>query len=271
MASHDKLPFSRSSGIGLMKLQSHDTMRCVGITKAFDGTRALDDFSYEFPQSGIVALIGPNGAGKTTLLNVLTGFLHPDAGRCWLGDTQLTGLSPHLICRRGIARTFQDLRLVRQETVENNVLLGRPLQRGASLLGAIAGLGVVADQRRQRRRVEELLDQVGLAGVASQAAGELSYGQQKLLTLACCLATEPRIILLDEPVAGVDPATIPRILDILRNLRDAGLLVVFVEHDMSAVRRVADLVVVMDDGHLIAQGSAYGVLERPEIIEAYVG
>lgn len=247
------------------------TFRCDGLCKSFDGVHALADVYLQLPPSGIVAVIGPNGAGKTTLLNVLTGFLRPEAGRCFLGNRETTFLAPHRIAQLGVARTFQDLRLILQTSALENVLLARPRQKGERLLPALLRVGVADEEARNREEAMRLLRFVGLAEKAGDLAGELSYGQQKLLTLACCLATEARILLLDEPVAGVHTEMVSHILGLLAQLRDDGKLVVFIEHDISAVRQVADLVVVMDEGKVIAKGSPREVLDRPEIMEAYLG
>lgn len=244
--------------------------RCVGITKTFDGVSALNDVSVEIPSSGITAIIGPNGAGKTTLLNILTGFLQPNAGRCFLDGREITHLAPHYIVGLGVARTFQDLRLVSQISVLDNVLLGRPHQRGENLVNAVLRYRVAQEEAQNQEEAMRLLQLVGLANEASRPAGELSYGQQKLLTLACCLATEARILFLDEPVAGVFPALASQILALLRQLRNEGKVVVFIEHDISAVRQAADHVIVMDEGKIIVQGRPADVLERPEIMEAYL-
>ena len=248
-----------------------ETLCCDRLCKVFDGIRALADVCLQFPSSGIVAIIGPNGAGKTTLLNVLTGFLRPEVGQCFLGRREITLLPPHRITRLGIARTFQDLRLILQVSVLENVLLARPRQRGERLLSALLRFGVAAEETRNREEAMRLLQFVGLEERAPDWASDLSYGQQKLLTLACCLATEARILLLDEPVAGVHPKMAAPILDLLQRLRDDGKLVVFIEHDIAAVRQVADLLIVMDGGKIIAQGPPHEVLERPEIMEAYLG
>ena len=247
-----------------------EALRCDGLVKTFDGTRALADVSLQFPTLGITAIIGPNGAGKTTLINVLTGFIRPEAGRCFLGKREISRLAPHRIARFGVAQTFQDLRLIQQVTALDNVLLARPNQRGERLLPALFRFGVAAEEARNREEALRLLKFVGLEDKARELAGELSYGEQKLLTLACCLATEARILLLDEPVSGVYPEMASRILDLLRRLRDAGKLITFIEHDIGAVRQIADTVIVMDDGKVIAQGSPAQVLERPEIMEAYI-
>ncbi len=232
---------------------------------------ALADVRLEFPASGIVAIIGPNGAGKTTLLNVLTGFLRTESGRFFLDGQELTRLAPHKVARQGLARTFQDLRLIQQVPVLENVMLARPNQKGERLWYALFRFGVAAEEARNREAALRWLRFVGLEEKAQEPAGELSYGQQKLLTLACCLATESPILLLDEPVAGVHPEMIAKILGLLRELKAMGKLVVFIEHDLAAVRQVADLVIVMDGGRIIAQGPPGEVLERPEIMEAYIG
>src|ERR1017187_5551492 len=213
-----------------------ESLRCDGLCKSFDGTRALADVSLRFPSSGIIAIIGPNGAGKTTLLNVLTGFLRPDAGQCFLGEQNITRLSPHRIAGLGMVRTFQDLRLILQVSALENVLLARPHQQGERLWAALLGTRVAAEENRNRQEAMRLLRFVGLEELALGLAGDLSYGQQKLLTLACCLATEARILLLDEPVAGVHPEMTSNVLDLLRQLRENGKLVVFIEHDIAAVR-----------------------------------
>jgi ABC-type branched-subunit amino acid transport system ATPase component len=254
-----------------MKAGTMATLKCNALCMSFDGVQALSDVIVELPTSGIVAIIGPNGAGKTTLLNVLTGFLRPEAGQVFLGQRELTGLPAHRIARLGVARTFQDLRLISLVSLLENVLLARPNQKGEKLLHALFRFGVAAEESKNREAAVRLIRFVGLEGKEDQPAGELSYGQQKLLTLACCLATEARILLLDEPVAGVHPEMVSQILALLRKLRDEGKLVVFIEHDLGAVRQVADHVIVMDQGRIIAQGKPNEVLDRPEIIEAYVG
>ena len=246
------------------------TLRVQNLSKSFGGLDALVQVSFEFSSSGIIAIIGPNGAGKTTLLNTLTGFLAADAGHCWLNRQEITRLPPHRIAQLGVARTFQDLRLIRQISVLDNVLLACPHQRGERLLNALLRFGVAQQERHNRRKARELLQFVGLAEMAGQLAGELSYGQQKLLSLACCLGTEAPVLLLDEPVAGVNPALVVQILQLLRQLREQGKLIVFIEHDINAVRKIADCVVVMDAGKIIAQGSPADILCRPEIMEAYL-
>jgi ABC-type branched-subunit amino acid transport system ATPase component len=245
-------------------------IHCESLYKSFNEQHVLVDVNLQFPTSGIVAVIGPNGAGKTTLLNIVTGFLPPDTGRCYFKKHEITGLPPYRIARLGIARTFQDLRLVPQIPVLENVLLARPGQKGESLLDSLLRIGVSQEEVRNREEAMRLLQFVGLDGVASELAGELSYGQQKLLTMACCLATGAQALLLDEPVSGVQPEMILHILNLLRSLRDDGRLVVFIEHNIDAVHQVADSVVVMDEGRVIAQGLTRDVLGRADILETYL-
>jgi len=247
-----------------------NSLLCENLSKSFDGVRALADVSLEFPSSGIVAIIGPNGAGKTTLINVLTGFLQAESGRFFLSERELTRFAPHKIARLGIARTFQDLRLISQVSALENVLLARPNQKGERLLPALFRFGVAAEEARNHDEAMRWLEFVGLDSAAKELAGELSYGQQKLLTLACCLATDAKILLLDEPVAGVHPEMVSKILNLLGQLRETGKHIIFIEHDIASVRQVADHVIVMDQGKIIAQGKPSEVLEKPEIIEAYV-
>jgi len=247
------------------------TLVCRDLFKSFDGIRAVAGVTLEFPTSGIIAIIGPNGAGKTTLMNILTGFIRPDLGHCSLGDTETTRIPPHRIAQLGMARTFQDLRLITQATVLENAMLARPHQQGERLLPALFRFGVAVEEKRNREKALSLLEFVGLTEKAKELAGELSYGQQKLLALACCLATDAQLLLLDEPVAGVAPEMVRRILGLLQKLRDDGKLIVFIEHDIEAVRQIADVVIVMDHGKVIAQGPVGEVLERSEIMEAYLG
>jgi branched-chain amino acid transport system ATP-binding protein len=248
------------------------TLRCENLCKSFGGVVALDKVSLRVPPRSRVAIIGPNGAGKTTLLNVFSGFCRPDSGHCYLEDHELTHLSPDKIARLGLVRTFQEVRLVQRVSVLENVLLARPGQRGERLLSALVGTGVRREEAKNRQEALRILGFVNLVEAAVQPAGELSHGQQRLLALACCLAVQPRVLLLDEPVSGVDGAMRRRILELLpRLLEEMGIgLVSFIEHDLPAVQEVADEVIVMDHGRIIAQGKPSEVLELPEVIEAYL-
>lgn len=248
-----------------------NAFHCQQLSKSFDGVHALVDVSLEFPATGITAIIGPNGAGKTTLLNILTGFLRPNAGKCFLGPHETTQSPPHRIARMAVARTFQDLRLISQVSTLDNVLVSCPNQRGERLLPALLRIGVAKEEAKNRGSAMDLLRFVGLEAQANDLAGELSYGQQKLLTLACCIATQARVLFLDEPVAGIAPEKVSQILDLLRKLSSQGKTIVFIEHDIEAIRRAADHVIVMDDGKIVTQGPPAEVLEKSEIMEAYLG
>ena len=246
------------------------SLRCERLDKAFGGIHALTGVSIAFPGSGCVGIIGPNGAGKSTLLNALTGFVRPDGGSCSLGNDDITSLSPHQIARRGIVRTFQRVRLVERLSVLGNVMLAKPGQRGERLWNCLTRRGVAAEEAENLRKANQLLEAVNLLDKAAHPAADLSYGQQKLLSICCCLATGAQILLLDEPVAGIHPDMILRISHYIKGIADQGRLVVFVEHDMEMVRQTADLVIVMDAGRVIANGKPDDLLNRREILEAYI-
>lgn len=246
-------------------------LRCHCLYKAFDGVHALYNVSLALPQSGIVAVVGPNGAGKSTLLDVMTGFSRPDSGRVLLGDQDITRLPPHRISRLGIARTFQDLRLVRRVSSLENVMFARQRASTESLFRAVFQFGIRKDEAENREAALELLSLVGLEHEAHNCAGELSYGQQKLLSVAMCLANDANVLLLDEPIAAVHPEIAQRLLGLLLKIKKRGKLILFIEHDMSAVRKTADTVIVMDDGRVIAEGPPGETLEQSRIMEAYIG
>ena len=246
-------------------------LSCDSLDKSFGGTRALDGVSVAFRHGGITAIIGPNGAGKTTLLNVLTGFLRAESGRTFLGDKDLTKLPAHKITRLGLVRNFQQLKLVMLVSVIENMMLARPNQRGVKLFYALTRIGVAKEEAANKAKCMKILEFVGLADNANEPAGELSYGQQKLLSLGMCLATEAAILFLDEPVAGVAPQMVDKIVGLLLELKKKGKTIIFIEHDIETVRRCADRTIVMDEGRIIADGPTTEVLAKPEIMEAYLG
>ena len=226
------------------------------LSKSFDGVRALAGFSCELCHSEILGLIGPNGAGKTTLFNVVTGFILPERGRISLKNTDTTGLPPHRLANLGIARTFQDLRLIRQLSVLDNVLLSFRNQPGESLGKLFFRSKDCRDhEARNRHEAIQFLEDAGIAGKARDPADDLSYGQQKLLSLVCCLAAGAEVLLLDEPVAGIAPEMIEKILGTIRDLPNKGKSVILIEHNLDAVMQVCDRVIFMDAGARVSEGT----------------
>jgi len=240
------------------------------LSRAFDGVKAVDELSFAVDEQQIVSLIGPNGAGKTTLFNLICGFLRADAGEVFLRGRRLDGVGPHRIARRGIGRTFQDLRLLRKVTVLENIMLAFQHQSGEGVFHALAGRKSRREEQRNLGKACDLLKFVGLEDKAGDLAEALSYGQQKLLTLACCLAMDAQLLLLDEPVAGIEPETSHRILDLLQELRGRGKTVLLIEHNLEAVRAISDFVVVMDEGRKIAEGTPEAVMQDPVVLDAYL-
>jgi neutral amino acid transport system ATP-binding protein len=241
------------------------------LCKTFDGLKAVEDFSFAIEKGKIVGLIGPNGAGKTTVFNIITGFLAADSGEVFYQEKPMARRHAYQIARNGIARTFQDLRLIKSLPVIENIILARPQQSGEHFLPALVRRKkLLHEEARNRQRALELLEFVGLADKQNNLAGALSYGQQKLLTLACCLAMEADLLLLDEPVSGVHPDMIAKMLSLITQLAGAGKTILFIEHNIEAVMQVADHVVVMDAGRKIAEGPPQMIKDNPEILEAYL-
>jgi neutral amino acid transport system ATP-binding protein len=244
-----------------------------GVAKAFDGLRAVDGASFSVPRRSITALIGPNGAGKTTMFDLLTGFTPLDSGMILFEDRPIGGLAPHRIAQRGLVRTFQLTKVLAGMSVLDNMLLAAPRQPGEHL-GALLTRPAQARRTEQaaRQRAADLLDVFGLAAKAADYAGVLSGGQRKLLELARVLMTEPALVLLDEPMAGVNPTLGRRILDHIDGLRRTnGTTFLFVEHDMDIVMSRADRVIVMAQGRVIAAGTPETVRADPAVLEAYIG
>jgi ABC-type branched-subunit amino acid transport system ATPase component len=246
------------------------TLRAENLAKNFNGVHALDGATVEFTDTGVTAIIGPNGAGKTTLVNALTGFERVDSGRSFLGAAEITSLSPERIARLGVARTFQEIRLVWRETALDNVMVAVD-SRAEEFMRAATGIGIRGEDERIRTKACEALRVVGLQDQAGVLATQLSYGQQKLLALARCMATDSHWLILDEPVSGVSPALVDSILETLRGLARNGRAIVLIEHDIRAVREVADAVVVLDQGRVVTTGTSDDVLARGDVLEAYLG
>jgi neutral amino acid transport system ATP-binding protein len=241
------------------------------IRRSFGGLAAVDLEHLDVPSGQIVALIGPNGAGKTTLFNVLTGFERADAGRWTFQGQRLTGEPPYEVAQAGMVRTFQLPRALARMTVLDNMKLAAPRQSGERFLVALVRPVWRAQEQQVETRALELLEWLGLAPLRDDYAGTLSGGQRKLLELGRAIMADPALLMLDEPMAGVNPALKESLLDRIRALRDEGVTVLFVEHDMDVVTRISDGVVCMAEGRVISEGKPGEVVSDPAVIDAYLG
>jgi branched-chain amino acid transport system ATP-binding protein len=243
------------------------------ITVRFGGLVAVGDVSFTIPEGAIVSLIGPNGAGKTTFFNVLTGLYKPSAGRVRLGERDVTGLSPHRIASLGLARTFQNIRLFNLMTAEENVLVAMHSHMRSGILRTVLRTpGQRREEREGREFARELLDFVGIGKSANDYARNLSYGDQRRLEVARALALRPRVLLLDEPTAGMNPQESARFVDFVHRVRDEReVSVLLIEHDMSVVMRVSERVTVLDQGEKIAEGAPEDIKSNERVVEAYLG
>ena len=242
------------------------------VGKTFGGVVASEDVNIRVPSGRITGLIGPNGAGKTTIVNMITGMLSLSAGRILFGETDLTTMMPNRIAEAGLARTFQNIRLLKEASILENVMMGFHMAERSSLLAALLRLPVAARETREtREKAMALLDRFGMTRLADHPAGSLSYGHQRRVEMMRALATDPKLLLLDEPVAGMNEAESEELAHIFRDLRAEGRAILRVEHDMRFVTDLCDHVYVLDGGRVISEGTPSEVLADPVVVKAYLG
>jgi neutral amino acid transport system ATP-binding protein len=244
-----------------------------GLTKDFGGLRAVNNCSFEVSQGCIFGLIGPNGSGKTTVFNLITGFLRPTAGHILFKGQEVTGLAPHEISRRGIARTFQMVRVFRRMTVLENLLMAPRNQAGENFFRGLARTPAVRRQEREHlEKARALLQVVGLDRIANEYCGSLSYAEQKLVEITRALMTDPELILLDEPASGINPTLVNQVLDYVRKLQqERGKTFLVVEHDMRVIMNLCDRIAVLNYGERIAEGTPVEISADRAVIDAYLG
>ncbi len=247
-------------------------LRVEGLVKTFAGVPVIDGLDFTIASGAIHSIIGPNGAGKTTLLNLISGLYKPTAGRVVFGESDITGLPPHVLAGHGIARTFQNLQIFFNMTAVENVMVGRHLHSDRRFLAALLGSRrTMARDAESREAAEEIMRFVGIGDYIGSDTGSMPYGALKRLEIARALAAEPRMMLLDEPAAGLNPVETGAIDDLIQAIAETGTTVVLVEHDMRLVMGVSDHILVLEAGRKLAEGDAYAIRHNPKVVEAYLG
>ncbi len=241
------------------------------VTMRFGGLTAVNRVNLLLNENEILGLIGPNGAGKTTIFNVITGIYTPTAGKILFQGKEINGLKSYLLTRKGIARTFQNIRLFGELTVLDNVKIGGHARSKGNLLGALTRLPAIAEERRITEKARSFLAFMGLAAKEQELARNLSYGEQRRLEIARAMASDPTLLLLDEPAAGMNPQETMALMEMIRRIRDKGLTILLVEHDMKLVMGICDRVAVLDYGEKIADGTPKEIQSNQRVIAAYLG
>ena len=243
-----------------------------GITKKFGGLTAVNNVSFGVEEQQILSVIGPNGAGKSTLFKLISSFLRPTSGEVLFKSERISNMAPHIAARQGVVRTFQETTIFRNMSVRDNVIIAHHLRSKASLLGYFLGTAVARrDEQEFGRSADEILDFLGLSGIAQETARNLPHGHLRALGIAIGLATNPAVLLLDEPFAGMNHDETMKAVAMVRSLRERGLTVLLVEHDMPAVMKISDRIVVLNFGEKIAEGTPDEIQKNERVIEAYLG